>query len=196
MTLMEPFRAELDMRTGAIRPVGQVLRRRLSDMRHMYADMDAVDQILEQEGDRLIYEVYVADLPEEEGLVLYCTTIIYPGRIGQEFHMTKGHFHEKRDRAEVYLGIAGEGYLVMQSDDGAVRGIPMHPGTIAYVPSMWAHRTANTGSEPFSFLAVWPGDAGHDYGTIARTGFAKLLVDRDGQVAFIDNPRYDQVPNR
>jgi glucose-6-phosphate isomerase len=51
-------------------------------------------------------------------------------------------------------------------------------------------QTVNTSSEPFSFLAIWPGDAGHDYGTIEQQGFAKLLVDRDGQAAFIDNPQY------
>jgi glucose-6-phosphate isomerase len=103
--------------------------------------------------------------------------------------LTKGHFHEKRDRAEVYLGLAGEGYLVLQADDGTVRGVPMQPGTVAYVPPMWAHRTVNTGDEPFIFFAAWPGDAGHDYGTIEQTGFAKLLVDRDGQATLVDNPK-------
>ena len=121
----------------------------------------------------------------------YCTTIIYPGRVGDEFHMTKGHYHDKRDRAEVYLGLAGEGYLLLQADDGTVRSVPMQAGTVAYVPSFWAHRTANTGNEPFIFYAASAGDAGHDYGTIEQAGLAKLLVARDGRPALVDNPKYN-----
>jgi glucose-6-phosphate isomerase len=159
-------------------------------MRGMYADDDAMARIFNNEGNRLIYEVYPVDLPEEEGQVLYSTTIIYPGRIGEEYHMTKGHFHEKRNRAEVYLGLAGEGYLLLQTADGTVNSVLMQPGTVAYVPPYWAHRTVNTGDKPFVFFAAWPGDSGHDYGTIEKAGFAQILVSRNGQVVLVDNPKY------
>jgi len=66
----------------------------------------------------------------------------------------------------------------------------MTHGTIAYVPPFWAHRTINVGPAPFIFLAVWTGDAGHDYASIATQGFAQLLIERDGQPVFIPNPRY------
>ncbi len=188
--LMEPFKTYLDLQTGALQPVGEVVQRRLSDMRNMYADTQAVERILETEGDRLIYEVRAVDLPETAGFVLYGTTVIYPGRVGDEYHMTKGHYHEKRDRSEMYVGLGGAGYLVLQAEDGTVRGVPMEKGTIAYVPPCWAHRTVNTGEVPFVFLAVWPGDAGHDYHTIEQLGFARLLVERDGQPVFVGNPRY------
>lgn len=69
MKLMEPFATELDFQTGVLQPVKQVLQRRLSDMRGLYADLGAVGRILKEEGDRLIYEVCVVDLPEEQGLV-------------------------------------------------------------------------------------------------------------------------------
>jgi len=196
MILMKPlesFRKVLNMETGILEPVGRVTRRHISDMPHMYADTEAVSQILGEEGDRLIYEVHTIDLPEEEGLVLYGTTIIHPGRVGEEFHMTKGHFHAKRKHGEVYLGLAGEGYLVLQTRDGVVRDLPMQPGTVGYVPPMWAHRTVNIGDEPLIFFAAWPGDAGHDYGAIERMGFAKLLVDRNGKAIFIDNPKFNKT---
>jgi glucose-6-phosphate isomerase len=48
----------------------------------------------------------------------------------------------------------------------------------------------NVGDEAFSFLAAWPGDAGHDYGTIEQTGFAQLVVERGGEPAFVDNPKW------
>ncbi|NLX11591.1 MAG: glucose-6-phosphate isomerase [Chloroflexi bacterium] len=190
MNLMQPFSTYLDLESGVITPVDHVIRRHLSDMCHMYADESAAQRILETEGDRLIYEVYPVDLPEEEGQVLHSTTVLHPGRVGSEYHMTKGHFHVKRDRAEIYVGLAGEGCLLMQTGDGRVSSVKMARGIIAYVPPYWAHRTVNTGDVPFAFLAAWPGDSGHDYGTIETRGFAKILVERGGVPVFVDNPKY------
>ncbi|MGB9299669.1 MAG: glucose-6-phosphate isomerase, partial [Anaerolineae bacterium] len=61
LKLMEPFQIALDMQTGILQPPGQIVRRHLSDMRRMYADLEAVSRILTEEGDRLIYEVYSVD---------------------------------------------------------------------------------------------------------------------------------------
>lgn len=190
MNPMEPLSTKLDLQTGRLEPPDRTIYRRLTDMRNMFTDRDAVDQLLDTEGNRLIYEVQVARVPEDDGHVPHCTTIIYPGVVGDEFHMTKGHFHARRDRGEVYLGLAGEGMLLLQTEVGAFRAVEMRPGTIAYVPPLWAHRTVNTGDEPFVFLAAWPGDAGHDYGTIEETGFVKLLVKQNGKPTLVDNPRW------
>ncbi len=193
---MDPFVTTLHMASGVatLESPAQVLRRYLSDLRPIFQDQAAAAEILATEGDRLIYEVHVAPIPEEEGQVLYCTTTIYPGRIGAEFHMTKGHFHSKRDRGEVYLGLSGEGYLLLQHEDGRTAALKMEAGTVAYVPPYWAHRTVNTASEPFVFFAAWPGDAGHDYATIEEKGFAKQVLYRDGGIAFVDTPRYSEAP--
>ena len=193
MNLIEPFRTMLDRQSGVLDPPGTVIKRHLSDMRYMYADNKAEQQILEAEGDRLIYEVYLVDgLPEEEGQVLHCTTVIYPGLIGAEFHMTKGHFHAKRDRGEVYLGLSGVGFVNLQTGAGEVRQVRMEPGAVVYVPPLWAHRTINSSDEPLIFLSAWPGDAGHDYGTIERLGFAELCLKREGWAVFVPNPKYGQ----
>jgi len=184
-----PFALQVDFPTGSISVPHKLTQRRLSDMRTMYANVRAAEQILRQEGDRLIYEVYAAELPEEAGQVLYCTTVIHPGKIGEEFHMTRGHYHQKRDRAEVYLGLTGDGMLLLQRENGTVNSIPMRAGTAAYIPAYWAHRTVNTGTTPFIFFAAWPGDAGHDYGTIERNGFAKILVDQAGHPTLVVNPK-------
>jgi len=192
MQTFESFSKQLDLQTGVLEPVECVIQRRLSDMRNIYIDEEARERIEREEGDRLIYEVFVTKLPEKEGHLSYGTTIIYPGCVGEEFHITKGHFHKLRNRAEVYIGISGEGCLIMQSEDGSFRSLKMKRGTVAYVPPNWAHRTGNIGNEPFSFFAIWPGDAGHDYGAIERSSFAKVLVVRGGQAVLIDNPKYAQ----
>jgi glucose-6-phosphate isomerase len=188
--LLEPFATQIAFDTGAVSPNAKITRRYLQDMSTYYVDTVAVEHILNTEGNRLIYEVQAADLPEVEGQILYCTTTIYPGKIGAEYHMTKGHYHLKRDRAEVYLGTAGQGYLLLQQEGSAIRSIPMCTGTAAYVPANWAHRTVNTGDEPFIFFAAWPGDAGHDYGTIEQKGFAMALVEHLGKPTLINNPKH------
>ncbi len=191
MPLIAPFVTEVDFSTGVMSAPGYVLQRRLSDMAAMYADEAAVRRILAGEGDRLIYQVQGVELPAEEGQIPHCTTRISPGRIGDEYHMTKGHYHARREQGEVYFGLSGRGYLVMQTESGETDVREMVAGSAAYVPPYWAHRTVNAGDEDFVFFSVWEARAGHDYGTIERDGFRKLIVMRDGQPAVVDNPKYD-----
>lgn len=190
MNIMQPFQTQLDLQSGIIQPTDHIIQRKLSQMRGMYQANDLAESMLDQSNDPTIYDVYVVELPEENGQVLHCTTVLHSGKIGNEYYMTKGHYHSKRDQGEVYLGLSGEGYLLLQTEDGKFDAQKMSKGTIAYVPPYWAHRTVNVGSEPFVFFAAWPGDAGHDYGSIETSGFYKLLVERDGQPTLIDNPKY------
>jgi glucose-6-phosphate isomerase len=187
--VMKPFATTLSFARRTIAPHGQRVERRLSDMRGMYQDTAEAEAILARD-DPLIYEVYTVDVPESEGQLLHCLTVLHPGRVGDEYYMTKGHFHVATDTAEVYLALEGEGYLLMQTEEGDVQALKMERGTIAYVPPNWAHRTVNTGQDPFVFFAVWPAHAGHDYGTIEEAGFLELVVERDGQPVLIPNPRY------
>jgi len=46
----------------------------------------------------------------------------------------------------------------------------MGPGTLAYVPPRWAHRSVNSGDHPYVTLAVYPAQAGHDYLAIEESG--------------------------
>lgn len=190
MRYMQPFVTEVDFASGALSSPGYVIQRKLSDMAAMYADETAASRILAQEGDRLIYEVQGVELPAEEGQIPHCTTRITPGRVGAEFHMTKGHYHARREQGEVYFGLSGRGYLVMQTESGETSVQEMVAGSAAYVPPYWAHRTVNVGDVDFVFFSVWEARAGHDYGTIERDGFRKLVVMRDGVPAVVDNPKY------
>ena len=188
MEIMKPFATTLSFAERMITPHGQGIERRLSHMRGMYQDTAQTEAILKRE-DPLIYEVYNVDVPEEEGQLLHGFTVLHPGRVGDEYYMTKGHFHVVMDTAEIYLGLEGQGTLLMQTKEGVFQALEMERGTIAYVPPYWAHRTVNRGKDPFVFLAVWPGHSGHDYGTIEESGFTKRLVERDGQPVLVPNPR-------
>ena len=75
--------------------------------------------------------------------------------------------------------------------EGAVEVQELKKGQAVYVPGRYAHRSINISpSEPLITFFAFPGHAGHDYGTIESKGFRKLVVERDGKPALIDNPRW------
>lgn len=189
---MQPFATLLDMREGAISPASNVVVRRLSDMKTMYHDQAAMARMLAA-GDPLLYEVYEVHVPSEAGHLNHCCSVVYPGQVGDEYYMTKGHFHAVEGTAEIYVGLQGEGMLLMQTRDGQAAHIAFRPGVMAYIPPHWAHRMVNTCKERFIFLGVYPGDAGHNYGAIEQTGFVKLVVERNGSPVLVPNPRYEQA---
>lgn len=179
----EPFTTLLDLELGTLDPEREVVERRLADLRGMY--------LVEPEaGDTVVYRVYAIPAPATGSNLLCSTTVLEPGTVGLEYYMTKGHFHQVRDRAEVYLGLAGEGRLVMATEDGRHAVEPIRRGTIGYVPGGWAHRSVNVGDRPLVFFAAYVGDAGHDYGTIERQGFPVLVVAGVRGPEIVANPRY------
>lgn len=166
------------------------LRRRLSDMAGMYADVEAARAQVEKD-DVLVYEFYDMGVPETSGDVAYGTSITYPGKVGDEYHMTKGHFHSVLDTGEIYFCLRGSGYMLMENPEGDWQAAEFKPGQAVYVPRRYAHRSINTSAtEPLITFFAFPGHAGHDYGTIETRGFRKLCVERDGKPVFIDNPRW------
>lgn len=168
----------------------ETLKRFLSKMAGMYADESAYRALLSQE-DVLVYEFYDMGLPASENEVAYGTSVVYPGKVGNEYFMTKGHFHSVLDAAEIYYCLRGHGYLLLENPEGDWEAREMTPGQAVYVPGRYAHRSINVSpDEPFVFFFAFPAHAGHDYGTIESRGFRKLLVERNGEPTLVDNPRW------
>lgn len=187
--IMDPLESVIDFKSGLLKPFENKVARKLSDMQGMYLDDKALESIVNS-GDDVVYKVFERKVPLEEGHLVHSTTVIYPGKVGEEYYMTKGHFHTKEDRSELYLGVQGEGYVIMQTKEGKVSLIRMKPGVVAYIPPYWAHRTINIGKNIFAFFTVYPADAGHNYGSIEETGFPKLVLEKDGRPTIVDNPNY------
>jgi glucose-6-phosphate isomerase len=145
-------------------------------MEGAYADTAALAELVEAAGDPVVYAVEQRDVPEEVGQLVCCTTVLNPGIVGDEYFMTKGHYHAVRETGEIYLGLSGKGRVLLQTEDGEARVLPLERETVAYVPPCWAHRTVNVGEEPLVFFAVYPGQAGHDYGAIEASGFSQRVV--------------------
>ena len=85
-------------------------------MARAFEDQEAVARILESGEDPAIYTSRYPDIPNEPGYLAFLTTIISLGTVGSEFYMTKGHHH--RDSAELYIGLSGQGMMIMESHGG------------------------------------------------------------------------------
>ncbi|MHB1454079.1 MAG: glucose-6-phosphate isomerase [Saccharofermentanales bacterium] len=164
-------------------------RRTLSQMKGMYRDEHALQQTLAEE-DPLVYEFYELGAPEDAGDIAFGTSIVYPGKVGDEYYMTKGHFHTVLDTGEVYLCLQGHGYMLLENPQGDWKAEELTPGKSVYCPKQYAHRSINVGGEPLVTFFAFRGDAGHDYGTIETKGYRKLVVEKDGRTEVIDNPKW------
>lgn len=157
---------------------------RVKDLKGLYQDEEA-RAALDQET--VLYDVD-AHLPVADGTeggLFFGITRIRPGKIGEEYIFTKGHFHAKSDRGEYYWGIEGEGMLLLMGRDRNCRAEVVKPGSLHYIPAHTAHRVANTGSTVLSFGAAWPSDAGHDYDEIFNNGFSGCLIEENSQPKLI-----------
>ena len=171
---LEPFTVDVDVDAGAMPHATNHLVRTASDMRGYYQDEAALEALVAA-GDPVHYEVFEVPVPEEYGHLLYCISKLQPGRVGNEFFMTKGHYHTILQTGEIYLGLRGEGFMVMKTPDGRYNEQAIGRGKMVYVPPYWAHRSVNTSDEPLVSFCVYPGDAGHNYGDIVEQGFPRRV---------------------
>lgn len=167
---VEPMALSLDPAEGRISPQGPTLTRRMSDLEGLFSDSAAWSASCAGVNP-VVYSVSSSTVPEVARELPQSITTIRPGTCGGEFYMTKGHQHPD-PQGEVYLGLAGTGGLLM-FDGENVKWVDMAVGTIGYIPPGWAHRSVNTGGEPYRFLAVYPGSAGHDYGWVLEHGMGR-----------------------
>lgn len=154
---------------------------RLSQLRGVFADDVAYNATLSEGVDPVVYSVTSVKPADGDGQLHYGIGKIMPGRVGQEYFMTRGHFHEWRIAAEIYIGLSGTGLMLLEDENGvAVRSIELCKNSVVYVPGHTAHRTINSGDEPLTYMGVYPAKAGHDYGELAIRNFSKVVVVHDG----------------
>ena len=158
--------------------------RLLKDIGRIFQDQQA---LVEMDPETTAYTVQ-SWLPVAEGTpggLYFGVSTIFPGKVGNEYFMTKGHFHKKSDRAEFYWGVQGKGMLLLMDRDRHIWAEEIYPGSLHYIGGEIAHRLANTGDEKLVVGACWPSDAGHDYEEIAINGFSARLVEVEGKPTLV-----------
>ena len=190
----DPFSFDLEAPNHIPSEYDNQIKRYLSNMAGQYQDEEAYSRMFNEE-DTVLYEVYEIKRPEVAGEILHGISIIHPGTVGNEYFMTKGHFHTVLETAEIYYTLKGQGYMVMETPEGGWAVEKLDPGRVLYVPPRWAHRSVNTDpAEDLVMFFVYPGNAGHDYAAIETQGFRKIIVKVDEVEEIADNPRW--VPSQ
>jgi glucose-6-phosphate isomerase len=79
--------------------------------------------------------------------IIVCMNTLYPGKVNDEFKMTRGHSH---DADEVYLVLKGSGHIIVDNKKTSIKR-----GDLITIPKNVWHRTVNTGKEKLVFLTVF-----------------------------------------
>lgn len=142
-------------------------------------------------------------------------TVWEPGRVGDEYIKTYGHYHVgKLD--ETYWILYGQGVVLLQKRALDQQGNPINdeiedfqakivkPGDKIFLPSAYGHLVVNTSTTYFVTAddspvhfddpdpVSLPGHA--DYKAVqSMKGFAYYVVEKDGKPALSPNPSYKKI---
>jgi glucose-6-phosphate isomerase len=182
---MNPSFAQVDWLDGSIDVPGlQSSVKRLSQLKGIFLDEESFAQM---DPETVVYRIWWWEpvaLGTEGGL-LWGTSEISPGKVGNEYFMTHGHRHSILNRAEFYGTVAGRGMLVLRDEGQPPRYEDMSAGSLHYIPGHIMHRVVNVGDAPLRFIACWPSDAGHDYAVVSSRGFGARVVEKSGEPVFV-----------
>lgn len=164
--------------------------RYLADLRGYFVDSEQFEAALSIENS-LVYKVWSLKWASGSADLICGFGTLMPGKIGQEYFFTKGHFHKRREAAEIYQGLSGNGYILMENEQtGYSSVVPLIPNSIVYVPGYTAHRTINTGTVPLNYIGINVADAGYDYKKISERNFANIVIEHNGQAVMIERSQY------
>jgi len=190
-TIRLPEELRLDPATGVLDGATARYEKRLDELAELYYDTAAYEQAVAQSPGEVSYVVYEHRPSGAAGDLVTGTSTLFPGRIGDEFRMTRGHLHEVAERPETYFCLSGHGVMLTERF-GETRTVELRPGVIAYVAGHWIHRSVNVGDSPLVTLFSYPADAGQDYSPIARQGGMASLIFAGAEAGWrlTPNPRY------
>lgn len=127
-------------------------------------------------------------------------TIIVPGKNGDEYNKTYGHFHIYMG-VEIYNCLYGQGLLIMQRNDEEgeakeFKVVTLHSGKQVEVPSGYGHCIVNIGKSFLVMLDNSPDfEKSHNYETVKiKKGFAYYVIEKKGEISFEHNPNYHVHP--
>lgn len=187
----EPALLEVDAVNGLFAGRSERYEKHLADLDGLYRDAEAFETALRADSGEPVYWVESSTPEQGRGALTIGLSVLQPGRIGDEFAMTRGHLHAQAEFAELYYGIAGSGVMLLESVAGESRAVPITPGVAVHVPGGWVHRSVNVGADKLVTLFAYATEAGQDYGIIERAGGMQQLVVTDGDGGWTTRPNPD-----
>jgi glucose-6-phosphate isomerase, archaeal len=190
MQLREPVICPVSVSDGRLGNASGRYTKCLSDLAGLYADEAAFSDAVKR-GDDIVYDVTDFRPSSQSGDMIFGVTRMSPGRIGDEFFLTRGHIHARADRPEIYYGETGQGVMLLESPEGEIRALPIGSRDVCYVPPFWIHRSVNVGAIDLVMTFAYPADAGQDYAIIERSSGMRARVVTDGDSwKLVDNTSY------
>jgi len=190
--LAEPHLCNIDAAEGLLVGANGHYKKTYDDLSGLYADAEAFEALLTERSGQIAYEVTSYTPGEKVSDLITGVARMEPGKVGDEFFLTRGHIHANADRPEIYVAQAGHGLMQMESPEGEVRIVEMTAQSICYVPPYWIHRSVNVGDADLVMLFAYPADSGQDYGIIARSGGMRVRIVDDGAGGWrqVENPAW------
>jgi glucose-6-phosphate isomerase len=184
----EPRSFDVNLETGLMDGTGTRYQKRLADLDGLYVDTAAFRVLASSRGNEVVYDVTDHRPSDQPGDLITGVTRMSPGKVGDEYYMTRGHIHANIDRPELYFGLKGEGLMLMESPDGETRVVEIRANTVCYVPPRWIHRSVNFGTTDFVMLFCYPADSGQDYAIIEKSNGMRLRIVDDGNGGWRSEP--------
>lgn len=176
---MNDYKSAISVKVGSNGSPSDAKVTHLSSLAHLFAEYPNEEQL---KTDPVVYAVERVQ-PADDQTPEFSLTTIYPGKVGSQFFFTRGHDH-KPAKGETYFCISGSGGLIVEQGND-VEWLPMTPGTVIQLRSGWAHRTVNTGNEPFIFAGQYIAPFEVDY-SISERGFAgQIHADGDSDIKIV-----------
>lgn len=165
------------------------------------SEMEPVLREPGSQGSDICYSVYrgVED-PEVPAGMRADITVLPPGKIGDEYYKTHGHYHIG-EGVEIYKVLSGDGIIIMQRPSfnfesvEAVRLVRMPVNQQIEIPSGWGHTLINLGSTPLVALNYEAPEIENLYaGFVKKRGAAYYVIEKNDKVELIPNKNYTEVP--
>ncbi|MEG0329926.1 MAG: glucose-6-phosphate isomerase family protein [Longicatena sp.] len=134
--------------------------------------------------DEVMYEVYTYSQGDAQqvGNLNWGLTIMKPVFVNQECNMTRGHFHENLDCAEIYFCLQGKGYLLFMDENDTCFAEEMSEGSVHHIDGKLAHRLVNIGDNELKVGACWPTTSGHDYKRVEEHPFQVRIYKENDKI--------------
>ena len=197
MQMREPGLCTVDVERGELKGATNRYVKTLRDLEGLYEDQAAYTSLLAKMADEIVYEVTDYKPSSMSGDMIIGVTRMIPGKVGNEYFLTRGHIHAKPNRPEMYYGEKGTGIMLLESPAGEIRTIEIAPRTMCYVPPFWIHRSVNTGPGELVMTFAYPADSGQDYDIIAKAGGMRNRIIDDGKGGWkaVENKQYRVRPD-
>ena len=180
MQKIDPILADLKIMTGNFPQATGHYSKTFNELEGMYENEQEFKKMLPKWENQVVYEVWEHRASKNKGDLVFGTSVMKPGRVGDEFFLTRGHLHQKAYCAETYFCLRGIGVLLMESPDGEIKALKLDKGQLVYVPPFWFHRSVNIGDSELVTLFTYNSDAGQNYEILKkRGGMRKRVVQKN-----------------